>query len=193
MPKKENSGNSFNKKRRKLLKLLGLSSAFFAGKSVSAQVRINRATDQQVSANLLPAFISISLLRPEDLLSLELRYYNFSLTNNILQKKGNPAYLVVIFQPQSMSEQAWEEEENKFETPSVPGKILIGGESRLVFQMPPGISSIPLNVNDLMAWEKYELLTYDPLKPNPNPGGTSFASLPMKERLVFADVYEVNT
>ncbi len=39
---------------------------------------------------------------------------------------------------------------------------------------------------------EYEMITYDPMKPNPNPGGVNFGSMPMKDRLVFADVYVVN-
>lgn len=39
---------------------------------------------------------------------------------------------------------------------------------------------------------EYEMITYDPLKPNPNPGGAVLGSMPMKDRLVYADVYEVN-
>jgi hypothetical protein len=39
---------------------------------------------------------------------------------------------------------------------------------------------------------EYEMITYDPMKPNPNPGGVNFGGPPMKDRLVFADVYLVN-
>lgn len=39
---------------------------------------------------------------------------------------------------------------------------------------------------------EFEMITYDPLKPNPNPTGVNFGGPPMKDRLVYADVYEVN-
>jgi hypothetical protein len=57
------------------------------------------------------------------------------------------------------------------------------------FQLPAAYGSIAFRIKVL----EYELITYDPLKPNPNPGGVNFGSMPLKERLVFADVYEVKT
>ena len=57
------------------------------------------------------------------------------------------------------------------------------------FQLPEAYSSKAFRIKVL----EYELITYDPLKPNPNPGGVNFGSMPLKERLVFADVYEVKT
>ncbi len=57
------------------------------------------------------------------------------------------------------------------------------------FQLPAAYSSKAFRIKVL----EYELITYDPLKPNPNPGGANFGSMPLKERLVFADVYEVKT
>lgn len=54
--------------------------------------------------------------------------------------------------------------------------------------LPPEYATKPYRVKVL----EYELITYDPLKPNPNPGGSDLGSMPKKERLVFADVYEVN-
>jgi len=56
------------------------------------------------------------------------------------------------------------------------------------FQLPAVYSSNAYRIKVL----EYEMITYDPLKPNPNPGGSNFAGMPLKERLVFADVYEVN-
>jgi hypothetical protein len=159
MPRKK-SNHSFDKKRRKFLKFIGLGSAVAIGQSAASQIRINKPVQQNreivIAGNPAPNYISIKLLRPYDLLSLELRYYNFNLSGNILQKKGNPAYLVVVFQPQSISEQAWSETEGLFETPTIPGRILIGGESRLVFEIPAAITSIPLDLNELLAWEKYD-------------------------------------
>lgn len=160
MSRKDKFNLSFNKQRRKFLRFLGLGGAIVIGKSATAQIRVNNqvADNRAILATRAENFIRIKLLRPEDLLSLELHYYNFSITGTNLQKKGNPAYLAVIFQPQSISEQAWNETAIGLETPTVPGRIMIGGDSRLVFQIPASILSIPLNVNDLLAWEKYDLV-----------------------------------
>lgn len=153
MPGKK-SNPSFDEKRRKLLKLLGLGGAIAAGQSVAGQIRVDRPIREVPVRG--ERYISINLLRPFDLLSLELRYYNFSYSAKLLQKKADPAYLVVIFQPQSISEQAWNETAGGLENPTIPGGILIGGESRLVFQIPASVSSIKMDVNEMLDWDKYE-------------------------------------
>jgi hypothetical protein len=56
------------------------------------------------------------------------------------------------------------------------------------FNLPAAYATRPYRVKVL----EYEMITYDPMKPNPNPGGVNFGGPPMKDRLVFADVYEVN-
>jgi len=56
------------------------------------------------------------------------------------------------------------------------------------FKLPVEYGYKPYRVKVL----EYEMITYDNLKPNPNPGGAHFGGMPMKERLVYADVYEVN-
>ncbi|MBI5858603.1 MAG: hypothetical protein HZB42_13270 [Sphingobacteriales bacterium] len=171
MPRKKNPVHPFDKQRRKILKLLGLGSAVVIGNSAASQIRVNNQVldNRAILATQRENFIRIKLLRPEDLLSLELRYYNFTLSGNVLQKKGNPAYLVVIFQPQSISEQAWNETEGGLETPTVPGRIMIGGDSRLVFEIPASISSIPLDIKELLAWEKYNLVVNERAKQAPGP------------------------
>lgn len=170
MPRHNNQPGKYNHKRRKFLQFLGLGGAALLGKSAAAQIRTNRIQDQvKVIENLQQGanYISIKLLRPDDLLSLELRYHNFSLTGSKLQPKGSPAYLVVIFQPQSIGEQAWSEMEGSLETPTIPGRIMIGGESRLVFEIPAGTSPISLTPEELLNWENYSLAVNDRAKTIP--------------------------
>ncbi|MBI5858602.1 MAG: hypothetical protein HZB42_13265 [Sphingobacteriales bacterium] len=57
-----------------------------------------------------------------------------------------------------------------------------------VFNLPAEYAGKPYRVKVL----EYEVIIYDPLKPNPNPAGATMSTMPMKDRLVFADVYEVN-
>lgn len=57
-----------------------------------------------------------------------------------------------------------------------------------VFNLPSHFATRPYRIKVL----EYEMIMYDPKKPNPNPGGVHFGGPPMKDRLVFADVYEVN-
>ena len=56
------------------------------------------------------------------------------------------------------------------------------------FNLPVEYASKPYRVKVL----EYEMIEYDRLKPNPNPGGVNLGTMPTKDRLVFADVYEVN-
>lgn len=158
MPKK-----SYNPKRRKLLKFLGLGSVIAAGSSASSQIRVERQIRTvPVIANGGPNYISIKLLRQYDLLSLELRYYNFTLAGKTLQKKGNPAYLVVIFQAQTISEAAGTEQAGNLLTPPpLPARLLISGDSRLVFAIPASVNTIPLDVNILLDWDNYDLVVND--------------------------------
>jgi hypothetical protein len=157
MPYKEkNYGNNLSK-RRQLLKFIGLGSAVLAGRSAFSQIRVTEVPGNIALQPQQANYISVKLLRPDDLLSLELRYYNFNFSGSQLQKKSNPAFLAVIFQPQAIAEQAWSETEGGFEAPTLPGKMLMGGESRLVFRIPDTISSVSLTLDDLLAWEKYEL------------------------------------
>ena len=155
---------SFREKRRHLLKLLGMGGLAAAGQSAMAQVRIDRVLNNARVADGGRDAVSITLLRPEDLLSIELKYYNFSLSGNQLVKKADPAYLAVIFQPQTMAEQAWHETSGGFETPTVPGRLLLSGNSRLVFRIPATVSTIPLQLLNLLAWEKYDLVVNDRAK-----------------------------
>jgi hypothetical protein len=163
MPEKNTTPN----KRRKLLKFLGLAGLFGSAKS-QAQIRIQKVLEpvntRAIASFDSPKYITVKLLRPEDLLSLELRYYNCSLSGNKIQRKADPAYLVVVFQTQSMMEQAWVEDANGLSNPAIPGRLIAGGDSRLVFQLPVSLPPIPLVAADLLAWEKYELVVNERAK-----------------------------
>jgi hypothetical protein len=175
MPGKK-PAHSYNEKRRKLLRIIGLGTAVAAGQSVTGQVRPQRdkplperTTDRprpEVTdrPNVNARYITIRLLRPFDLLSLELRYYNCQVSSGKIVKRGDPAYLVVIFQPQTISEQAWNETAGGLETPTVPGRMMIGGDSRLVFRIPSGVNNIPLDVKEMLDWDNYELMVNDRAK-----------------------------
>lgn len=177
MPGKKSS-HSFNEKRRKLLRILGLGTAVAAGQSVAGQIRPQKTPQRvptvdkpkpEITTQPQPTarYITIKLLRPFDLLSLDLRYYNCGVTGGKIVKRSDPAYLVVIFQPQTISEQAWNETSGGLDTPTVPGKMLISGESRLAFKIPANVNNIPLDVKELLDWEKYELLVNDRAKQPP--------------------------
>lgn len=56
------------------------------------------------------------------------------------------------------------------------------------FTLPAVYASQPYRIKVM----EYELITYDPMKPDSKTVGSTIGSRPMKERLVFAEVYEVN-
>ncbi|MCX8021029.1 MAG: hypothetical protein N2747_11110 [Chitinophagaceae bacterium] len=158
--------NRQSKSRRRFLKLVSLTGIFTAVKT-SAQ-RIIRPVENLAISNVQDKlnYISVQLLRPEDLLALELRFYNFSLSKTFLQKKSDPAYLMVIFQPQSMLEQAWDETVSGLATPTLPGKIILSGPSRLVFKIPSSVSLLNLNKpQELLMWENLELVVNERARP----------------------------
>lgn len=170
-------------KRRKLLKFLGLSS-LFGSVNAGAQIKIQNIITPQKDVNRTsPAgvnYIAVKLLRPQDLLSLELRYYNFSLSGKTLQKKADPAYLAVIFQPQSMLEECGTEDTGGMKAPNIPARMIIGGQSRIVFQVPESIKSIGLNLNELLAWENYDLVV------------NSRAKEPADKKFIYAPIFNSN-
>jgi len=179
MSQKDKTGAGYDAKRRKFLQMLGLGTAVLVGESAASQIRIKQPENQPgriLETGQIKNYIAVTLLRPEDLLSLELRYYNFNLSGNTLQKKGNPAFVIVVFQPQSIAEQAWNEDASGLETPTLPGRMMIGAESRLVFSIPDTITAIPLDINELLAWEKYDLVVNERAK---QPTGVRRVSTPV--------------
>ncbi|MCA9890424.1 MAG: hypothetical protein KC546_18720, partial [Anaerolineae bacterium] len=54
----------------------------------------------------------------------------------------SPAYIVVLFQPQSIAEEAFFEDSSPPPPPPPPVRARIAGDSRLVFRLPDEVSSI---------------------------------------------------
>jgi hypothetical protein len=127
---------------------------------------------------------SASVLRKQDMLILKFDFYSLNLNGTNLERTNaeKDAYIVVNFAhgndylPQNIAEQAFLETAEEFsddtedpsnapnppggsETPNQPGAVAArpAGASRLVFKIPPGTSPIPFTMNELLAWQKYEL------------------------------------
>ncbi len=130
------------------------------------------------------ANLVVSLLRPDDLLALQIELFNFSLQT----ANGQPAtlvrtdpsaasYLVVHFPAQHIAEQAFLD---GGATPALPGQVQsrLAGTSRLAFSVDPSITTLPYTLEALLDWgsSKYTL-NVSPLatplnvKPNTAPGG----------------------
>jgi hypothetical protein len=127
---------------------------------------------------------SASVLRKQDMLILRFDFYSLKLNGTSLERTSadKDAYIVVNFAhgndflPQNIAEQAFLETAEEFsddtedpsnapnppggsETPNQPGNVAArpAGGSRLVFKIPPGTSPIPFTMDELLAWQKYEL------------------------------------
>jgi hypothetical protein len=118
------------------------------------------------------------------MLILRFDFYQLKLNGTNLERMSaeKDAYIVVNFAhgndflPQNIAEQAFLETAEEFsddtedpsnapkppggsETLSQPGNVAarLAGASRLVFKIPPGTSPIPFTMDELLAWQKYEL------------------------------------
>lgn len=149
--------------------------------SCAFKLPISGCDNQQPSTG--PDF-SASVLRKEDMLALRFDFYHLKLKGANLERiyPDRDAYIVVNFAhgndylPQNIAEQAYletaaelgsdtEDPDNDpnppggSETPGQPGSVgaRLAGPSRLVFKIPPGTGPIPLTLDELLSWEKYEL------------------------------------
>ena len=149
-----------------------------------------------------PAHVEISVLRPDDLLNLEIVAVNLRLDTTdaenpvlVIDDRAQPALLVVGFPSQTIFEEAFFDSspppapkpappdpnpDNSPKTPSNPGSVQfrLGGESRLVFKVPAD-ARIPYTVAGLLDWSTFELAV-SPIADVPS-GATPNTSLPIKE------------
>src|ERR1019366_9515002 len=114
--------------------------------------------------------LTFELLRPDDLLVLRVDALNLKLDASDPKKPKlvpevptRPAYLIINFQPQSITERAYYETVN-----SGPGSDLLdaagsvpvrmAGTSRLVFSLPKNMTQVPFNMAALLDWSQYDLV-----------------------------------
>ena len=106
---------------------------------------------------LFPRNLSISVLRPEDLLVLRFEFLNLQLQSGnsggqlTRADSGKASYIVVHFPPQNIAEQAFLEPPDAL--PQNFGMLVqsrIAGPSRLVFQVPNNAAPIPYTLKDLL-------------------------------------------
>ncbi|HYF95366.1 MAG TPA: hypothetical protein VD969_24410 [Symbiobacteriaceae bacterium] len=117
---------------------------------------------------IAPLNLTLSVLRPEDLLVLTFEFVNLRLEAGgtgparlVRQQQNRAAYMIVKFPPQAIGERAFYETE----TPGSPGdepptmppvQNRISGPSRLVFRLPAGVNEIPYSMEALLSWTKYD-------------------------------------
>jgi hypothetical protein len=110
-------------------------------------------TDVSMIAQVAPA---VEIIRPADLLNLRFEFVNLKRVGGATLERidaAKEAYVRIIFPPQHISEQAFNE--NNAVSPP-PISSWIAGPSRLVFRLPKGMPSIPYTLSDLLSWGKLE-------------------------------------
>jgi hypothetical protein len=127
--------------------------------------------------------LNLEILRPDDLLVLSVQAVNLRLDTSAADQPrlvrnipGEAAYLVYVFPPQSIAEQAFFEtaqvtQQPSFNTPpgppqppttadplAAPGGVAawVAGESRLVFRLPSGMAEIEFSMSGLLDWAQLE-------------------------------------
>ena len=130
-----------------------------------------------------PLPLSMDILRPDDLLVLSVQAVNLRLDTSaphrprlVRDVPADPAYLVYVFPPQSIAEQAFFEtaevkQQPSFNTPpgppeppttsdslTTPGSVAawVAGQSRLVFRLPAGLNEVDFSIAGLLDWAQLE-------------------------------------
>ena len=150
-----------------------------------------------------PSPLTLTILRPDDLLVLSVQAVNFRLDTSapdrprlVHDAPGEAAYLVYLFPPQSIAEQAFfetaeVEQQPSFNTPPgppeppttadslvAPGGVAawVADQSRLVFRLPSGLTGIEFSITGLLDWAQLELVL--PAAAQVLPGASSRPSGP---------------
>jgi hypothetical protein len=140
--------------------------------------------------------LKFELLRPDDLLNLQIEADNLHLDTSqaqapalVLDDPNQPGYLIITFPPQTVAEQAVFESSPSEATnpesgepynqdhpapapPAQPMQARVGGSSRLVFRVPAGPDvRIPYDTASLLDWDNYELVVsaLADVPPDPTP------------------------
>ncbi|MFB9275558.1 hypothetical protein [Cohnella cellulosilytica] len=115
--------------------------------------------------------LTISLLRPKDLLSLRVAFVNMSFRAgggkhaHWEQVSANkPAYLIVYFPPQHIAEEAFPEGQSY---PNPPVSVRMAGPSRLAFRVPRTVSELPYALETLLNWSSFEQSVVPSSMPSP--------------------------
>jgi hypothetical protein len=108
-------------------------------------------SEEEAQALGLPD-LSVTILRRDDLVHLTIVFYNSVLDpsgTKIVPKGPGPRYMVVEHAPQHLFEAVLDESSPLVLPP--PIDVRIAGTSRVAFQIPDAVTSIPYTVEDLLA------------------------------------------
>jgi hypothetical protein len=184
-PQNPGSGDSNQKKksltRRKFLSYAGILGATPLVQNLKQLQKIQQKIIPKTQLRIPQTGLMISALRPDDLLYLDFEFINLKLVNLptphlIRENRGQPAYMIVHFPPQSIAEEAFYEDSTpaQSETPKPPPVFTrISGPTRLSFLIPDEINEIPLTLESLLAWHLYQPSLVPVALPPSIPGQTA--------------------
>jgi len=138
---------------------------------------------------LAETILAVSILRPDDLLSIQFEFANLSLDSTqsppslIRTEADQPAFVSVVFAPQHVSEQCVTEGAAGLPIEDVkpPVAAYLADNSILVFQLPDTVTVIPFTLEGLLGWTALlpSLATHAPPRFLPPSAGT-FIELPYR-------------
>lgn len=147
-----------------------------AGASVAPGLRIGEQVARLPFALAANQNLQVNVTRARDMLLLRFEFFNLKLlrkgqagpgpvqTNRLVRKiPSRPGYVVVHFGPQAVGERAYVEAENPadsepLQNPPIPASL--AGPSRVAFEVPDDLESVPFTLNALLHWN-----TWDPRVP----------------------------
>jgi len=129
------------------------------GKSVNSEFESTTSAvgmavldEKKNTATVQVAVAKIMAIRPEDFVAIEFEFKNMSVSadRRQVQRTASPALMIVRFQPQYIAEQTVPKGVIGSAPPPPPLKAALAGESRLVFIVPPSVSTIELKLETLL-------------------------------------------
>ena len=163
--------------------------AFLRGSGTVAPKSLLGAPLPIVTAPIAPT-ITLMVRRREDMLFMRVDGYNLVRKGQkLLRKRPGKATIVFTFVPQHLTEQAFFETKTNSgfgnETPASPGSTnaLLAEPSRIAFNVPAKVHSIPFTIAGLLNWAALELALAPAAAYVPPPSLIHFLSSDRKERL----------
>ncbi len=149
-------------RRRELLIAGGVITAL--GVAEAMERRANWASNLLAKLDAQP--LTIDLLRPEDFLALQFEFHNLRIQGSeLVRETSGDAFVVVVFPPQSIAEEAFFEatpgvsekgKPSNSETPSQPPvRSRLAGPTRLAFLVAPNTSSVSFDDETLLTWSRF--------------------------------------
>ncbi|WP_036216159.1 hypothetical protein [Lysinibacillus sphaericus] len=131
--------------------------------NLQGQIQIELKRKYSAPIIRIPEKLSISIIRPKDLLALQFEFINLAFVCGGNQgkiphlqrtKKKEPSYLIVHFPPQHIAEEVFCDD--KVNSPIQPIQSRLSEPSRLVFKLPDKSDSILYSLDKLLNWKFFE-------------------------------------